>query len=97
MTDLTKIITPFGLLDKETQDALIAHGGPWEYFGDDEEWHTETIQTWCSGTTYRVKPQPPKPREWWVNYDNDLVLIYQPDDDGSFREAGYIHVREVLE
>ena len=47
--------------------------------------------------TWSTAPQPPKPREWWVNYENDLVLEYIPDEDGSFKSAGYVHVREVLE
>jgi hypothetical protein len=28
MKDLTKITEPFGLLDPETQEALVVHGGP---------------------------------------------------------------------
>ena len=32
MTDLTDLKTPFGLLDRETQEALKAHGGPYEYW-----------------------------------------------------------------
>ena len=96
MTDLTKITTPFGLLDKETQKALKGHGGPYEIYQRTGHWLEEEPQ-WQHASTYRVKPQPPKPREWWINYYNDLVLMYQPDKDGSFKKAGYIHVREVLE
>lgn len=94
--DLTKITTPFGLLDAETQEALRAHGGPYERFIGSGEWREEYAQ-WISTHTYRVKPQPPKPREWWVNPQTDVVLDYEPDSDGSFQEGGYIHVREVLE
>lgn len=98
MTDLTKITTPFGLLDEETQDALMAHGGPYEYWASIGKWSDVRLNpAWGVATTYRVKPQPPKPREWWINYDNDVVLIYQPDNDGSFKKGGYIHVREVQE
>ena len=98
MTDLTKITTPFGLLDEETQDALMAHGGPYEYWASIGEWSDVRLNpAWGVATTYRVKSLPPKPREWWINYDNDLVLRYQPDNDGSFKKGGYIHVREVLE
>lgn len=66
MTDLTKLTAAYGLLDAETQEALKAHGGPYElwrggHWGDKGE--GEEFDTWY---TYRVKPQPPKPREKWV-------------------------------
>ena len=32
MIDLTKIEKPIGLLDAETREALVAHGGPYETF-----------------------------------------------------------------
>lgn len=57
MTDLTKITTPFGLLDPETQEALKAHGGPYECW-DGGKWLGWVYPSWLGDNTYRVKPQP---------------------------------------
>ena len=59
MTDLTKITSAFGLLDAETQEALRAHGGPLECYGE-LGWVTCEPQ-WRLHYPYRVKPQPPAP------------------------------------
>ena len=64
--DLTAITTPFGLLDAKTQEALKAHGGPWEYYDFGAEWEASTDPAWLDRATYRVKPAPPKPRERWA-------------------------------
>lgn len=64
MTDLTKITTPFGLLDAETQEALMAHGGPYEVFTG-FRWETSGAPSPAGYMVYRVKPAPPKPRECW--------------------------------
>lgn len=64
--DLTTITTPFGLLDAETQAALKAHGGPWEYFGTGGWSQAGHPHQWHDGYAYRVKPAPPKPRERWA-------------------------------
>lgn len=55
--DLTAITTPFGLLDKATQDALRAHGGPYESY-DVRGWHNVSNPSWVVYRVYRVKPQP---------------------------------------
>ena len=69
MTDLTKITTPFGLLDAETQRALKSHGGPWEFAAPENNWSWMTVggsmPIWSRLKVYRVKPAPPKPRECW--------------------------------
>jgi hypothetical protein len=57
MIDLTKITTPFGLLDDETQAAMQAHGGPYEVFCGDG-WAEDPYPSWFGGHTYRVKPTP---------------------------------------
>jgi len=57
MTDLTKLTTPFGLLDKETQDSLKAHGGPYEVFGSFGRW-IPINPHWSCQVAYRVKPSP---------------------------------------
>tara|TARA_R110000744_G_scaffold319880_1_gene426128 strand:+ start:520 stop:816 length:297 start_codon:yes stop_codon:yes gene_type:complete len=60
MTDLTKIEKPFGLLDKDTQDALEAafeagvkieqYNGSWGSI--------DTTPQWFRTVTYRAKPEP---------------------------------------
>jgi hypothetical protein len=69
MTDLTKITTPFGLLDAQTQQALrdhLAAGGEVEVFNNG--WHKVVGADFYFGSpvTYRAKPKP-KPLEFWVN------------------------------
>ena len=103
--DLTKITTPFGLLDPDTQEALKGHGGPYElycpagwsnYFGQ-PQWHTNKV---C-----RVKPQPRKPREFvaFLYDDGKSVLVEAPGNGEvawSWRSIApcreTIRVREVL-
>lgn len=96
--DLTKITTPFGLLDEQTQEALRAHGGPYEWWQGIWE---DIEPMWGKAITYRVKPQPPKPREWWIVkhrnahglYVSEVTAKAVADDHGG----ELIHVREVLE
>lgn len=99
MADLTAITTPFGLLDKETQDALRAHGGPYEAFCvHEDDGRPEWLPQDCYGTPFdfdthpaiawRVKPQPPKPRECWVvEYSPDDWQIYGEDGDRAIKMA----------
>ncbi len=66
--DLTKITTPFGLLDADTRAALMAHGGPYEFWHwARNEWRIPDADepNYATQIVYRVKPAPPKPREWW--------------------------------
>ena len=107
MIDLTKITTPFGLLDPETQEALKAHGGPYEFWNFYDRWQsTERCALWQAIIVYRVKPAPPKPREWWAvgkhlhDTENDAISFRQAcaDDHGAHHLlTPIIHVREVLE
>ena len=62
MTDLTAITTPFGLLDRETQEALKAHGGPYELWRGSLWGDVEPHDDFDSWYAYRVKPAPPMPR-----------------------------------
>ena len=97
--DLTKVNVPFGLLDRDTQEALKAHGGPWEYFGCAGEWFDvmDNDPLWTSELAYRVKPAPPKPRGWWLiiyrghlaRYDTNRPITIAPGEEA-------IYVREVL-
>lgn len=101
--DLTAITTPFGLLDNATQDALRAHGGPWEYYTDYEGWReSKSAPAYVPGTVYRVKPQPPKPREWWAGFVGCTHYGMWPNEElahTAMRDYGaykLIHVREVI-
>ena len=63
MTYLTALTTPFGLLDRKTQEALKAHGGPLQILNYHGVWETIPLGLhWQANSTYRVKPAPPKPR-----------------------------------
>ncbi len=103
--DLTAITTPFGLLDAETQAALKAHGGPYERFASMGNWVDWPEPDWVPSTVYRVKPQPPKPREWWITrnivHDSEAeaasFLEHCIKEYGGLHEGTpIIHVREVL-
>ncbi len=61
MTDLTDLKTPFGLLDRETQEALKAHGGPYELWRGSLWGDVDPHDDFDSWYAYRVKPAPPKP------------------------------------
>jgi len=65
MTDLTKINTPFGELDRATQGALLlaAHEGAEIelFFEDPGAWFTVDEYIWHNGCIYRVKPVPLTP------------------------------------
>lgn len=101
MPDLTALTTPYGLLDRETQEALKAHGGPYEFWIGDV-WDEIRDPGWGGKYAYRVKPAPPKPREFWLGcaggyrhvYDHaNSAQVYKDCNSG----AEIIHVREVLE
>jgi hypothetical protein len=107
MTDLTAITTPWGLLDDATREALKAHGGPYEHFHECGAWEAATTPQWSAHRAYRVKPQPPKPREWWLldqvarNTEAEAIELRAECDrispDMGFLAMPIIHVREVIE
>jgi hypothetical protein len=73
MTDLTKITTPFGLLDKETQEALVAAPLVTVQFWDGPYgWKDHDNSEFFSRNVYRVKPQPRKARVLgWASLHSD--------------------------
>ena len=84
--DLTNITTPFGLLDAETQAALKAHGGPYEYYGP-VGWENFDRPSWSTNYTYRVRPEPLRPlsvrwehiptwAEWAAPDKNGAIYIF---------------------
>ena len=83
MTDLTNITTPFGLLDPETQKALIAHGGPYELFWGEDGWRPKSHCSWHHYLVYRAaKPKPtPLVVHDWDALTDDIVAVAR-DEDG---------------
>ncbi|MDI9407832.1 MAG: hypothetical protein QM523_01135 [Candidatus Pacebacteria bacterium] len=55
MTDLMKNTTAFGLMGKETQDAMQNCGGPWEIYTT-AGWADTREPRWVWYMTYRQKP-----------------------------------------
>lgn len=53
--------TAFGLLDEVygvgTQDAMRAHGGPYEVFSPEGWWQTPFSPSWHGGNAFRVNPK----------------------------------------
>lgn len=62
--DLTKITSAFGLLDEATQEAMRAHGGPYERFSDGG-W-VDIEPRWTQMTVYRVKSKTKPSVDWSV-------------------------------
>jgi len=98
MTDLTAITTPFGLLDRKTQQALKSHGGPWEFLNISGNWDELESPAWQANSTYRAKPAPPKPREWWLRFDmnGNAPIVYGTETEPVTPDGFVVHVREVL-
>lgn len=97
--DLTTVNVPFGLLDEATQEALKAHGGPYEVWVGGE-WDGHPHPAWSGSYVYRVKPTPPEPREFWMEKTpTGLIAVVHvsraPETMDGRNEL--IHVREVLE
>lgn len=83
MTDLTKLTTPFGLLDPETQEALKAHGGPYEFF-DGSDWQSTSRCDDTPTLAHRVKPQPlTKPSIDWSHVAPEYKWLARD-------ESGYV-------
>lgn len=100
--DLTAITTPFGLLDDATREALKAHGGPYEvWFQDPSRWEEWESPSWSNSIVYRVKPSPPKPREWWLRMDSKGRICgtdpVEGDPPPNWNMEAVIRVREVTD
>lgn len=104
MTDLTAITTPWGLLDDATREALKAHGGPYEYWNAKrDEWREPCGgPDWFKADVYRVKPQPPKPREVWTfgwmctREEAEESLRFLQDQNPDLNFGALVCWREVL-
>ena len=84
MTDLTNITTPLGLLEPETEEALRAHGGPYEYFSGEFGWKPKHHRFWRNHRVYRVaKPKPtPLIVHDWDALADDIVAVARDEDGG---------------
>jgi hypothetical protein len=81
MTDLTKITTPYGLLDDKTREALKAHGGPYEFWRMlGAEFSPVEEPSWGAGAVYRVAP-PAKDSINWDHVSDDFICMAR-DKDG---------------
>jgi hypothetical protein len=96
MTDLTAITTPFGLLDDATREALKSHGGPIQVW-DHVNGFSDVSPAWWPADVYRVKPQPPKPREWWIVGESEAWDRKSQAEFYAPLGSRIIHVREVIE
>ena len=105
MADLTAITTPFGLLDRETQEALNAHSGPLEWVSCNGGWikWTNLPGNICpvnhGHLTIRVRPAPPKPREWWIvrQADGAVCAFSSFDDANSVASHSLFPIIHVVE
>ena len=79
--DLTKITTPFGLLDAETQQALkaaYADGHTIQNFITPGEWSDINYEPiWSIVSTYRVKPAPVTVSKWTNVYPWGVGCSYE--------------------
>lgn len=78
---------PFGMLDTEVQEAMRAHGGPYEYYDGVSGWVAPVIGIlWGKGCAYRVAPLPPAPKVETVTMKAHLEKtgwIYTTNFNGS--------------
>lgn len=89
---------------KEIEGRLIRHAIE---FGESAKWHLAALHLAAPGKPcfnfaeceYRIKPEPPKPREWWIHpfgkghpqpRPSAKVLTQKPSN------PLWVHVREVL-
>lgn len=83
VVDLTAITAPFGLLPADVQQALRAHGGPYEAWQVEGYWEAMT-PGWGLAVTYRVKPQPPAPKVEEVvlyGFMNRMGVYFDKEED----------------
>jgi len=96
MTDLTKITTPFALLDYETREALKAHGGPYELWGAAlAKWAASTSPTWNGGCIYRVAPTT-KDTINWDHVADEFICMAGDADGRAYVYAGEPNCDEEL-
>lgn len=63
---------PFGMLDADVQEAMWAHGGPYQMYGGGSGgglWADWECPAWSAHMAYRVAPLPPAPKVETVTLD----------------------------
>jgi hypothetical protein len=98
---LTQIETAYGILlekQPEIAKALRECGGPWERYTNNGDWAKIPTPAWEPSGVYRLKPQPPKPREFWLVREHaDRAWQVMHREPKATIWADVIPVREVLE
>lgn len=95
--------TAFGLMDEVygpgTAQALRDSGGPWEWLNYQGQWQDIGAVGSQVSMAYRLKPQPPKPREWFILTDDGSGHRWVVDSlENVFRtDLVAVRVREVME
>ena len=89
--DLTKITTPFGLLDEATQVALRNGDHDIEVFGRNAEWVSTYDPTWENQFTYRARSRP---LVCWISKTDPSTVIYQPP---VYDPSNWRMFREVMD
>ena len=93
------------MTDAEKGALLLAHheGKELQAYGWVSKRWMEVNNLWVDTCAYRIKPEPKKPREWWI-VQNSTFRAYFPNEDEARCTAidvkgiaEIIHVREVME
>jgi len=83
MSDLTKITTPFGLLDATTLRRLVEHeakGGKLEYYASTGKWVDLRMPAmFASNYVYRAAPLPPVTADELAKALRNLVQDYEEE------------------
>ena len=95
--DLTAITTPFGLLDEATQEALRAHGGPYEWWNGEVWNYAEKACAFSSASpafAYRVKPEPKRETvtddRWLIPHNGNISF-----DEMTDRTPGRVNFNRI--
>lgn len=74
------------------------------YMSADDKAGEKSAVRWTNGwkgrkiIAFRVIKEHKEPREFWVCYADEKVMIYSPEHDPiEYADFGFIHVREVTE
>ena len=93
------------MTNQEIIEILVAHSngkqiqirkmGTQQGFRDGKWYDVENPRWNFEDNDYRVAPEPPKPREWWLDQSGIALRVWNENE--KFRPSNLIHVREVIE
>ena len=91
--DLTQITCPFGLLDDDTQERLMAHRKVEYYAVDGWFDHEDRNGKWLGNYTFRAKPKPQRLETWMRLNKAGISLTTRKSVVARWHEnkAGYIY------